>query len=41
MEIVAPEEVGFSSERLRRVNSVMQGYVDSGRLAGTVTLMAR
>jgi CubicO group peptidase (beta-lactamase class C family) len=41
MEIVAPEEVGFSSERLRRVNSVMQGYVDSGRLAGTVTLLAR
>jgi CubicO group peptidase (beta-lactamase class C family) len=41
MEIVEPEEVGFSSDRLRRVNSVMQGYVDSGRLAGIVTLLAR
>ena len=41
METVAPEDVGFSSERLRRVDSLMQGYVDSGRLAGTVTLLAR
>jgi CubicO group peptidase (beta-lactamase class C family) len=41
MNIVTPEEAGFSSERLQRVNSLMQGYVDSGRLAGVVTLLAR
>ncbi|MCI0439332.1 MAG: beta-lactamase family protein [Chloroflexi bacterium] len=41
MEIVAPEDIGFSSKRLERVNSAMQGYVDSGRLAGIVTMLAR
>ena len=41
MEIIAPEQAGFSPERLQRVNHVMQGYVDSGRLAGIVTLLAR
>lgn len=41
MNIVTPEEAGFSSERLQRLNSLMQGYVDSGRLAGVVTLLAR
>ena len=41
MEIVAPEEAGFSSERLLRVDSLMRRYVDDGRLAGTVTLLAR
>ncbi len=41
MQIVAPEDIGFSSKRLERVNSAMQGYVDSGRLAGIVTMLAR
>jgi hypothetical protein len=36
MDMFDPEEVGFSSERLRRVDSLMQGYVDSGRLSGMV-----
>ena len=41
MEIVSPEVAGFSSERLDRVNRLMQGYVDSGRIAGMVTMLAR
>jgi CubicO group peptidase (beta-lactamase class C family) len=41
VEIVAPEVAGFSSERLQRLNRLMQGYVDSGRIAGMVTMLAR
>lgn len=41
MNMVTPEEAGFSSERLQRLNTLMQSYVDSGRLAGIVTLLAR
>ena len=41
MRTVAPEDVGFSSERLSRLDVVMQGYVDGGRLAGIVTMLAR
>lgn len=36
-----PEEVGISSERLKRVHDAMQRYIDSGEVAGTVTLVAR
>ena len=36
-----PEEVGLSSERLKRINRVMQGYVDENKLAGLVTMVAR
>jgi len=36
-----PEQLGFAPERLARVDSVMQRYVDSGRVAGVVTLVAR
>jgi CubicO group peptidase (beta-lactamase class C family) len=36
-----PEAVGISSERLRRLTSVMKQYVDDGRIAGVVTLVAR
>ena len=36
-----PEDVGMSSERLQRVDSTMQRYIDSNQLAGTVTLIAR
>jgi CubicO group peptidase (beta-lactamase class C family) len=35
------ESVGFSSERLNRIAPVMQGYIDQGKLAGTLTLVAR
>ena len=30
----APEAVGFSAERLARIDALLQDYVDSGRLAG-------
>ena len=36
-----PEDVGMSSERLERINPVMQGYVDEGKLAGALTMVAR
>jgi len=36
-----PEEVGMSAERLGRLSEVLQGYVDEGRLAGSVALVAR
>lgn len=36
-----PEEVGLSSERLARLDKIMQRYVDENKLAGVVTLIAR
>jgi CubicO group peptidase (beta-lactamase class C family) len=36
-----PEDVGLSTERLERLNSVMQGFVDRGQAAGIVTLIVR
>ena len=36
-----PEEVGMSSERLKRVTATMQRYVDRHEIAGAVTLVAR
>jgi CubicO group peptidase (beta-lactamase class C family) len=41
MNIVRPENVGFSAARLARINTVMQRYVDERKLAGMVTLVAR
>lgn len=38
---VVPEEVGMSSARLDRLSDVMQGYIDSGDVAGMVILIAR
>ena len=35
------ETVGMSSERLERIDSVMQAYVDRNETAGVVTLVAR
>jgi CubicO group peptidase (beta-lactamase class C family) len=37
----AAEDVGMSSTRLERLDSVMQGYVDRNEVAGVVTLVAR
>lgn len=39
--LAAPEEVGFSSARLMRIDALVQGYVDQQQLAGAVTLVAR
>lgn len=36
-----PEVLGLAPQRLARIDSVMQRYVDSGRVAGVVTLVAR
>ena len=41
MNLVSPESVGFSSERLGRLDDRLQGYVDSGKLAGALTMLAR
>jgi CubicO group peptidase (beta-lactamase class C family) len=41
MRIAAPEEFGFSPDRLKRIDTVMQRYVDQKTLAGLVTLVAR
>jgi CubicO group peptidase (beta-lactamase class C family) len=36
-----PEEVGVSSSRLARIGEHWQRYIDAGKLAGTLTLVAR
>ena len=36
-----PETVGMSSERLERLDHVMQGYIDRNETAGVVALVAR
>src|SRR5690349_9875282 len=36
-----PEEVGISSERLRRIDDVIQRYIDDRKISGAVTLVAR
>ncbi len=41
METVLPEDVGFSSGRLARVSELSRRYVDEGKLAGLVTMLAR
>jgi CubicO group peptidase (beta-lactamase class C family) len=41
MDVVPPEDIGFSSERLERLNRGMQRYIDDGLFAGIVTLVAR
>ena len=41
MNLVSPESVGFSSQRLGRVDDRLRGYVDSGKLAGALTMLAR
>jgi CubicO group peptidase (beta-lactamase class C family) len=41
METVKPEDAGFSTARLRRINAQMQGYVDDNKLPGVITMVAR
>lgn len=38
---VEPESVGMSTERLARIDSLTRRYVNEGKLAGVVTLVAR
>ncbi len=41
MEHIEPESAGFSSQRLARIQPVMQRYVDEKKLAGILSLIAR
>ncbi len=41
LPIGLPEEIGLSAERLKRISPFMQRYVDSSKLAGTITMVAR
>ncbi len=41
MQIIAPEAVGVSTERLNRINTKLQGYVNQAKVPGFVTLVAR
>jgi CubicO group peptidase (beta-lactamase class C family) len=37
----SPDSVGLSAERLDRLSEALQAYVDDGKVAGSVTLVAR
>ncbi len=41
LPVAKPEKVGLSSERLARIDKVIQEYVDRDQIAGAVTLVAR
>ncbi len=39
--LVKPEEVGLSAPRLARLRTHLQRYIEAGKVAGTLTLVAR
>jgi CubicO group peptidase (beta-lactamase class C family) len=39
--VTRPEEVGLSSERLKRIGEAVQRHIDAGSVSGAVTLVAR
>ena len=41
LEPAAPSEVGFSAERLERLEAGMHQMVNDGKLAGVITMLAR
>jgi len=41
LPIVQPEEVGFDSSRLKKIDSFFEQQVENGEMAGIVTLVAR
>ncbi len=41
MNTVRPGKIGFSAARLGRIDDGMQRYIDEGKLAGTLTVLAR
>src|SRR6187200_717323 len=41
LTVTKPEDVGLSSERLQRINQMIQRRIDAGEMAGAVTLVAR
>ena len=40
LPVAEPWEVGLSSDRLERIGEVFQGYVDDGRIAGAIGMVA-
>jgi len=36
-----PEDVGLSSDRLQRINQLVQRYIDEGRITGAITVVSR
>jgi CubicO group peptidase (beta-lactamase class C family) len=36
-----PESVGLSSERLQRINQMIQRYIDDGEITGAITMVSR
>ena len=40
-EVVEPERLGLSAERLQRIDELVQRSIDAGEIAGAVTLVAR
>lgn len=40
-QVVAPESVGLSSERLERIGELMDRHIEAGSFSGAVTLVAR
>jgi CubicO group peptidase (beta-lactamase class C family) len=41
LPVTTPESVGLSTGRLKRINETIKRYVDAGKIAGVVTLVAR
>jgi CubicO group peptidase (beta-lactamase class C family) len=41
LQVAAPESQGFSSERLQRIDQVLQEYVDKGWIAGASAIIMR
>jgi CubicO group peptidase (beta-lactamase class C family) len=41
LDPVAPESIGLSADRLKRIDTAMQRYVDRGQLAGLITVLVR
>ena len=41
LPVTPPERVGMSAERLDRITEITRRYVDDGKLAGAITLVAR
>jgi CubicO group peptidase (beta-lactamase class C family) len=41
MITVSPESVGLSQSRLNRINELTDSYISKGKLAGTITMVAR
>ena len=41
LDSAAPDDLGFSPQRLQRLSTALEHYVDSGQIAGSVTIVAR